>query len=76
MASEHRELNTLLGIARNEKISKEQRIAAIKQLNELSPEYLGNLTLETINTKEATTACKSYADNLLSLAGFDQPIPD
>lgn len=68
VASEHRELNTLLGIARNEKISKEQRIAAIKQLNELSPEYLGNLTLETINTKEATTACKSYADNLLSLA--------
>lgn len=68
VASEHRELNTLLGIARNEKISKDQRIEAIKRLNELSPEYLGGLTLETINTKEATAACKNYADNLLSLA--------
>lgn len=68
VSSESRELTTLLGIARNEKISKEQRIAAIKRLNDISPEYLGNLTLETINTKEATAACKNYTDNLLSLA--------
>lgn len=68
VAAESRELNILLGIARNEKISKEQRIAAIKRLNEISPEYLGSLTLETINTKEATEACKHYADNLISLA--------
>lgn len=68
VATETRELNTLLGIARNEKISKDERREAIKRLNALSGEYLGNLTLETINTKEAAAAVKDYTDNLLSLA--------
>ncbi len=68
VATETRELNTLLGIARNEKISKEQRMEAIKRLNALSEEYLGGLRLETINTREATAAVKDYTDNLLSMA--------
>lgn len=68
VAAESRELTTLLGIARNEKISKDQRREAIKKLNGLSGEYLGNLTLETINTKEAAAAVRDYTDNLLSLA--------
>ena len=70
VATETRELNTLLGIARNEKISKEQRMEAIKRLNALSEEYLGGLRLETINTREATAAVKDYTDNLFPWPGY------
>lgn len=58
------EMENLLRVARDEKISKESRIAAIKKLNELSPDYLGNLSLETINTQAATTATENYIASL------------
>lgn len=61
-----------LNIARDEKRSKEEREAAIKRLNELSPEYLGNLTLEKINTEQATTAVNAYIDSLLILEEIKQ----
>ncbi len=54
------EVQRLFRAAANENISKENRLAALKKLNEISPEYLGNLTLETINTKKATEAMKDY----------------
>lgn len=53
-------LTRLLSVAKDENLSKEQRVAAIKQLNELSPKYLGDLTTETINTKKATEAIDLY----------------
>lgn len=61
-----------LKIAKDEKKSKEEREAAIKRLNELSPEYLGNLTLEKINTEQATAAINAYIDSLLILEEIKQ----
>jgi len=59
---ERAELELLVMVAKDETQSKELRQKAIKKLNEISPEYLGNLTLETINTAEATKAINSYSD--------------
>lgn len=63
--SQKNELNQLLIIAKDETLSKEKRAEAIKKLNALSPQYLGNLTLENIRTQEATNAVKAYTDALL-----------
>lgn len=66
--SEKNELAQLLTIAKNEKISKEERLKAIKRLNEISPEYLGALSLENINTKEATKYVDIYTESLIKNA--------
>lgn len=68
IAKEKAELEKNLAIAKNEKISKEERKKAIANLNAISPEYLGNLTLETINTKAATDAVEKYNVALLTKA--------
>ena len=60
VAEEKSTLEELLLIAKDETQSKEKRIEAIQKLNELSPEYLGNITLETINTNESTKAINAY----------------
>lgn len=62
--SQKNELNNLLKVARDENASKEARWKAIKKLNEISPEYLGNLNLENINTQEATNAVNAYTNAL------------
>lgn len=64
---ERAEVEQLLEVARNEKLSKGEREAAIRRLNEISPEYLGNLSLEKINTEQATAAVNSYVDSLIIL---------
>lgn len=64
IAKEKTEMEILMATAKNEKISKEQRIDAIKKLNEISPEYLGNLSLENINTGEATASVELYTKAL------------
>ncbi|MEG0929906.1 tape measure protein [Algoriella sp.] len=64
IASEKLELERLIEIAKDDKKSKEEREKAIDKLNEKSPEYLGNLTLEKINTQEATKAVNDYTDAL------------
>lgn len=58
--TEEEQMRRLLSIAKDEKRSKEERLVAIKQLNEISPEYLGNLNLEAINTDKATQAVNRY----------------
>jgi TP901 family phage tail tape measure protein len=58
--TEKNKLIQLLAIAKDETIEKGRRLEAIKRLNELSPEYLGNLTLETIKTAEAAKAINLY----------------
>ena len=65
---ERGELEQLLRIARNETISKEEREKAIRRLNEISPQYLGNLSLENINTQAATDAVKEYTEALMQNA--------
>ena len=62
------ELERLLKIAKNETLSKEQRLAAIKKINEISPEHLGNLTLEEISTNKAKIAIDKYKESLMQAA--------
>ena len=66
--NERREIETLINVARDKAASDDARLEAIKKLNEISPEYLGNLSLENINTTEADTAIKRYTSSLLANA--------
>jgi hypothetical protein len=68
IANEKAKLAELLFIAKNENISKSARIKAIQELNALSPEFLGNLTLEKINTDEARKAVELYNLELIKTA--------
>lgn len=61
-------LQSLLAVARDETKSRQDRVKAVKELNELSPKYLGNLTLEGINTKQATDMTNLYTEALLKNA--------
>jgi TP901 family phage tail tape measure protein len=60
IAGEKVQLEQLLKIAKDEKASKEDRLKAIKKLNEISPEYLSGLTLENIKTQEGTDLVNKY----------------
>lgn len=62
---EQGQMESLLAIAKDETKTKGERLTAVKKLNELSPEYLGNLRLETINTDEAAAATRRYVQALL-----------
>lgn len=53
-------LESLLIVARNENASKAERLAAIKRLNDISPTYLGNLTLENLKTAEGAKLINNY----------------
>jgi len=68
IAEEKTQLNLLIAVARDETISKNKREAAIKAINDISPEYLSNLTLDKINTTEATTAIDNYTKSLMNNA--------
>jgi hypothetical protein len=68
IVAEKVELEGLLEVAKNELLSKEKRQEAIDKINKISPEYLGNITLENINTQEATTSVNNYIDALLKKA--------
>ena len=61
-------LEILIEVAKDENVEKEKRIEAIEKLNEISPEYLGNLTLENIATEEGVGLLKSYTDELIRAA--------
>ena len=58
----------LLETARDEKLSLDNRKKALEELNKISPEYFGNLSLEKINSEEATEATKKYTEALLEQA--------
>lgn len=68
IGAEKAQIETLYKIARNESQSKENRLKAIKKLNDISPEYLGNLNLETISTDNARMSVDKYIQSLLTLA--------
>jgi len=65
------EMEQLLRIAQNELLSKATRLEAIQKLNNISPEYLGGLSLETINTRAATLATDKYIESLLKKAKIE-----
>jgi len=60
--------NELFRVAQDEKRSLQERKKAIEELNKISPEYFGNLTLETINTNKAKEAKEQYIQSLLKEA--------
>ena len=66
IAVERKELQDLLAIARDETQSKETRESAIRRLNQIAPDYLGNLTLEKIKTEESTKAVNAYVNSLIA----------
>lgn len=65
-ASQKVKVDELFKSAQNENLAKKERLAAIKELNKISPEYFGNLSLETINTDKAREAQEKYTIALLN----------
>lgn len=71
IAAEETEVKALYKVAKDETKSKEERLRAIKQLNDISPKYLGALNLETIGTDNARIAVDNYVKSLLTLAEIE-----
>lgn len=67
VAAENEKTQTLqlLKVAQDYSKSMGERNLAIKKLNEISPEYLGVLNLENINTETAKKAVDRYTKSLL-----------
>lgn len=68
IAGEKAELESLVETARNKALTDEIRKEAIRKLQEKYPDYLSNLSLEKINTEEATTAIDNLTDALMAEA--------
>jgi TP901 family phage tail tape measure protein len=58
-------IENLFRIAQDETKSLEERKAALDVLNRASPEYFGNLNLETIATEKGTKAKQAYIEELI-----------
>jgi hypothetical protein len=65
IAKEKVALDGLLRTANNEKLSKQERIKAINELNRIVPQYNKELSLETLNTDKNTLATGRYISALL-----------
>lgn len=68
IAKEKAELEKNLAIAKNDKLSKEERKKAIENIRAISPQYLGDITLENLETRKTTDAIKKYNGALLEKA--------
>ncbi|WP_116787608.1 phage tail tape measure protein [Flavobacterium psychrotrophum] len=64
LKDEKQKISDLLSVAKDEKVAKETRLKAIKDLIAISPEYLNGLSLETINTEATTKAIDAYISAL------------
>ncbi|WP_131535455.1 tape measure protein [Pedobacter nototheniae] len=60
LAEEKLQLEELVKVAKSRTSTDEERVAAIKKLNELNPEFLKGLNSQNIFTKAGTTAIKEY----------------
>jgi hypothetical protein len=61
---EENEMQRLVKLAQNQNVSMSERKKAIEALNAMSPEYLGNITLETVGTDKAKAAMDKYIGSL------------
>lgn len=61
-------MSALLRIAKDENLSKEQRVRAINKLKKLYPDYLGNLTLENSKSKEVEEQTNKLNEALIRQA--------
>lgn len=68
IADETAELNKNLSIAKNKALTDDKRREAIKNINSISKEHLGNITLENLYTQETTDAIRAYNAELLKKA--------
>ena len=62
------QVQTLIGVLNEENRTKDEKLAAIKRLNEISPEYFGNLRLENGQVQGLTTSYDAYIANILKAA--------
>lgn len=68
ISKEKNEVEALVKVIQDETVSKDKKLAAIKRLNEISPEYLKGLTLENIKTLEGKKILDRYIDSLYKKA--------
>jgi hypothetical protein len=68
LAKEKAELLSLLAVAKDVTLPYENRLKAVKKLNEISPEYLGNIKVENLETKETVAAINAYTEAILQKA--------
>ena len=61
-------VKTLIGVVYDENRTKDEKLAAIKRLNEISPEYFGNLSIENGQVQGLTTSYDAYIANILRAA--------
>jgi len=61
---EEAELKRLVKLAQNQAISMDERKKAIAAINAMSPDYLKNITLETVGTDKAKVAMDKYIGSL------------
>jgi len=59
---------SLIGVLKSETTTRDEKLAAIKRLNEISPEYFKGLKLEGDSVKGLTEAYDGYIANLLKAA--------
>ena len=64
IASERMHLEELIKVAKDETLSKEKRLKAIKEINAINPEYLSGITLENIKTSEGIQIIDKYIEAL------------
>lgn len=62
--SEKSVLTSYLSVASNENMSKQTRLQAIKEINKISPEYLGYIDEEAVRMGSAKTAIDAYISAL------------
>jgi hypothetical protein len=67
-ATEISTLKQLVAVAKDENQSKANRQKAIKDINKISPKYLGDITLESIGTAKATKEINLYTEALIKKA--------
>jgi TP901 family phage tail tape measure protein len=63
-ATQRLEIEKLVWVAENQNIEDEKRIAAIKELNRIMPDYNGHLNTETGALEASETALSNYLDKL------------
>ncbi|MFV8268479.1 phage tail tape measure protein [Flavobacterium sp. GT2N3] len=68
ISKEKNEVEALVKVIHDETVSKDKKLAAIKRLNEIAPEYLKGLTLENIKTLEGKKLLDRYIDSLYKKA--------
>jgi hypothetical protein len=68
LAKEKAELLSLLAVAKDVTLPYENRLKAVRKLNEISPEYLGNIRVENLETKETVAAINAYTEAILKKA--------